>query len=163
MNIIITADTHLPSGKRTLPKRLLKECETADLIIHAGDWKTMDVYETLSAYTDVKGVTGNVDEDNIRSILPEQERLEIAGFKIGIVHGHGEKQTTEKRALAAFAGEDMDVIIYGHSHIPHIRYFGKTLLINPGSPTDKRKLPYYSFAILKVTDILRAELVFFKE
>src|SRR5690606_20764144 len=144
-------------------ERLLQACEKADLIIHAGDWKSIEVFEALSKFAEVKGVVGNVDEKSIHAIFPEQERLEVSGFKIGIVHGHGEKQTTEKRALAAFADEEMDVIIYGHSHIPHIRYFGKTLLINPGSPTDKRKLPYYSFAVLKVTDILHAELVFFRE
>lgn len=163
MNIIITSDTHLSSGKKQLPNRLLQACEKADLIIHAGDWKSIGVYEKLSRFAEVKGVIGNVDDEDIKAIFSEQERLEIAGFNIGIVHGHGEKQTTEKRALTAFAGEEMDVIIYGHSHIPHIRYCGKTLLLNPGSPTDKRRLPYYSFAVLKVIDTLQAELMFFTE
>lgn len=162
MDIIITSDTHLPSGQRKLPKRLLEACETADLIIHAGDWNSVEVYEKLSQFTQVKGVIGNTDDDSIRALFPEQERMKLAGFNIGIVHGHGEKQTTEKRVLAAFVDEHTDVIIYGHSHIPLIRYVHKTLLINPGSPTYKRKLPYYSFAKLKVTDSVQAELIFFE-
>lgn len=162
MNIVILSDTHLPSGKRKLPNQLLQACQTANMIIHAGDWKTAAVYERLTTLAEIKGVFGNADDDDIRTIFPEQERIDVSGFKIGIVHGHGEKQTTEKRAIAAFAEEKMDVIIYGHSHIPHIRYVGRTLLINPGSPTYKRKLPYYSFATLTVTDHIQAELIFFR-
>lgn len=163
MHIIIISDTHLPSSTRQLPSRLLEACKSADLIIHAGDWKALEVYETLKQYAEVKGVTGNVDDENVHAMFPIEERLEVAGYHIGIVHGHGEKQTTEKRALATFENEKMDVIIYGHSHIPVIRYVDQTLLINPGSPTYKRKLPYYSFAILNIEEILQAELIFFTE
>ena len=163
MNIIITADTHLPSPTRTLPTRLLKACEQADKIIHAGDWKTTEVYDTLASFAEVHGVVGNADGEDVRAAFPEKKRLTVNGYKIGIVHGHGEKQTTEKRALAAFPGEEMDVIIFGHSHIPLIRYAGPTLLINPGSPTYKRKLPHYSFATLQITDVLKAEMIFFQE
>ncbi|GGJ88531.1 phosphoesterase [Lentibacillus kapialis] len=160
MKIVVTADTHLnKTGK--MPSRLIYELQSADLIIHAGDWKTDCVYNELAQFGEVAGVYGNLDSNDIREQMPEKQILTIQGFTIGVVHGHGDKKTTEKRAIEAFADEQPDVIIFGHSHIPIIRYFKKQLLLNPGSPTDKRALPYYSFAILEMTGEIHAELIFF--
>ncbi|ALX48851.1 metallophosphoesterase family protein [Lentibacillus amyloliquefaciens] len=160
MKIVVTGDTHLKaSGK--LPSRLTEACLSADLIIHTGDWKSVEVLNELSRYGEVTGVCGNIDGEIIQERLPVKQLLEIDRFKIGVVHGHGEKKTTERRAIEAFSEEQPDVIIFGHSHIPMIRYLKKQLLLNPGSPTDKRTLPYYSFAILTISDEIHAELVFF--
>ena len=141
----------------------MKACKTADLIVHAGDWKSMDVYRTLSNFAEVKGVYGNVDPGDVKENFPSQQIVEVSGHRIGIVHGHGEKKTTEKRALEAFELEEVDVVIFGHSHIPMVRYFKNILLMNPGSPTDKRKLPYYSYGILEIGEIVRAEIIFFSD
>lgn len=116
----------------------------------------------LAHYAEVRGVYGNVDPDDITEKLPAQEVVHVNGYKIGIVHGHGDKKTTERRALNAFEGKELDIIIFGHSHIPLIRYVKKTLLFNPGSPTDKRRLPYYSYGILEIDEYLRTEIIFFK-
>ncbi|ASN06192.1 metallophosphoesterase family protein [Virgibacillus necropolis] len=163
MEILVTADTHISDKSKQLPTNLIAACKTADLIIHAGDWKSVEVYKTLSNYAEVKGVYGNVDSDDIKEQFPAQQIVEVNGYKIGIVHGHGEKKTTEKRALEAFEGQEVDVIIFGHSHIPMIRYFKNILLMNPGSPTDKRKLPYYSYGILEIGEEVRAEISFFSD
>ncbi|MBY7142673.1 metallophosphoesterase family protein [Virgibacillus sp. NKC19-3] len=163
MNIVVTADTHMPDKGKQLPSRLIKELKKTDLIIHAGDWNSMEVYHMLRTYGEVKGVYGNVDREDIKDRFPAQEILEVHGHKIGIVHGHGDKKTTEKRVLEAFEGEEVDIIIFGHSHIPLLRYFKKKLLLNPGSPMDKRTHPYYSFVILTVGEEIRAEHVFFKD
>ncbi|MFS0576460.1 metallophosphoesterase family protein [Sporosarcina sp. 179-K 3D1 HS] len=160
MKIVLLADTHLPSGRNKLPSRLLEACGTADLIIHAGDWKSMQVYEELSQYAEVIGVSGNVDDEDIRRSFPLKQTVEVSDYRIGIVHGHGEGKTTEKRALEAFEDEAVDIIVFGHSHIPMMRYAGKTLMINPGSPTAKRKLPNYSFCILHIEQEVRVEFVF---
>ena len=163
MKIVITSDTHLPKKGRGLPSPLLADCTTADLIIHAGDWSTMEVYQQLSSYAPVKGVYGNIDSDEIIERFPARELLEIEGMRIGIVHGDGDKKSTERRALDAFETPLPDVIIFGHSHIPYLRYFKKTLLINPGSPTDKRVLPFFSYGILTVLDGgMKTEIVYFK-
>src|SRR5699024_5863136 len=162
LNIVVTADTHLPSKTRELPAELLQACETADLIIHAGDWRELSVYEELAAYAKVVGVHGNVDSPEVKDRFPKSEMVEAGGFRIGITHGHGEKKTTEKRALDAFAGEQVDVIIFGHSHIPLIRYAGDIMLMNPGSPTYKRKLPFYSFGILEIEKCIRASIIYFE-
>ncbi|MFD2761606.1 metallophosphoesterase family protein [Lentibacillus juripiscarius] len=163
MRIVITADTHMPDKAKQLPERLTNELAKADQIIHAGDWKTMDVYEELSQYGKVTGVYGNVDDTALQEHLNARETITINGYKIGVVHGHGKKKTTEKRAIEAFTGESADIIVFGHSHIPLVRYFKKQLLINPGSPTDKRTLPYYSFAILDIGEELHADLIFFRD
>ncbi|SFB22240.1 hypothetical protein SAMN04488072_11072 [Lentibacillus halodurans] len=161
MKIVVTGDTHLKKAGK-LPARLTTELESADFIIHAGDWKSIDAYTELSRYGEVAGVHGNVDDDDIKEQLPSKEILTLNGFKIGVVHGHGDKKTTEKRAIEVFDSDDVDVIIFGHSHIPMIRYFKKQLLLNPGSPTDKRTLPYYSFAILEMREEMHAKIIFFQ-
>ncbi|MFC4559038.1 metallophosphoesterase family protein [Virgibacillus kekensis] len=162
MKIVVTADTHTSDGKKPLPFRLKKELDDSDLIIHAGDWNSMEVYYELAEYAEVRGVYGNVDDEEIRKKFPEREIVEVAGCRIGIVHGHGEKKTTEKRAIEAFDGEKIDVLIFGHSHIPMMRYFKKILLFNPGSPTDKRRLPCYSFGILEIGEEITAKFIYFK-
>lgn len=163
MKIIVTADTHIPDKGKYLPANLLEACKKADLIIHAGDWKSMDVYRTLSNFAEVKGVYGNVDPGDVKENFPPQQIIEVNGHRIGIVHGHGEKKTTEKRAVEAFEKEEVDVVIFGHSHIPMVRYFKNILLMNPGSPTDKRKLPYYSYGTLEIDETVRAEINFFSD
>lgn len=161
MKLVILSDTHMPKKGKRLPHRLIKELKGANLIIHAGDWNSMEVYDMLSKYAPVKGVHGNTDNEDITANFPAKNIVTIKNFRIGLVHGHGDKKTTEKRAWEAFDEESLDVIIFGHSHIPFLRYFKKVLLINPGSLTDKRTQPYYSFAVMNIEDEVRVEMVFF--
>ncbi|AXI00005.1 metallophosphoesterase [Sporosarcina sp. PTS2304] len=161
MKIVITGDTHIPGRGTSLPKRLIEECRIADLILHTGDWKSTKAVQLLSSYAEVKGVVGNVDDEELHTQFPLQQIIEVKGKRIGIVHGHGTQKTTEKRAIEAFEGMSVDIIVFGHSHIPIVRYMNKTLLINPGSPTHKRKLPYYSFVVLSIDQDIRAEVIFF--
>ncbi|SER96029.1 metallophosphoesterase family protein [Salipaludibacillus aurantiacus] len=160
MKIIVVSDTHMPKKGKILPVRLTEELATADRIIHAGDWQTPEVYNQLKKYGQIDGVCGNTDNEQMRRIVPDKKALTIEGFKIGIVHGHGTGKTTEKRAAESFS-EKMDCIIFGHSHIPYLRYVNKTLLFNPGSVMDKRKMPYFSFGILTLSDYIHAEFIFF--
>jgi len=165
MKIVVTSDTHIKENSKTrkLPDELLDACRSADLIIHAGDWQSPAVYNELSRYAEVKGVYGNVDGNDMKQLVCEKEIIEANGHRIGIVHGHGEKKTTEKRAIEAFEQDEVDMIVFGHSHIPMIRYVGRTLLINPGSPTDKRKMPHFSFVILEINEELSCKMVFFSK
>jgi putative phosphoesterase len=121
----------------------------------------MDVYNELKSYAKVEGVHGNVDEEDIQERFPVKRIIEVHGYKIGITHGHGKGKTTEKRAIRQFVDENVDCIIFGHSHIPIKRYEKNVLIFNPGSPTDKRRQEKYSFGVFEVNDTLRAEHVFF--
>lgn len=163
MKMIVIADTHLTKARKLLPKRLIKELEKSELIIHAGDWISMDVCNELERYAPVKGVFGNADGADITGRFPFKDLFEVYGYTIGLTHGHGENKTTEKRVRDVFSDDEVDIIIFGHSHIPMLRYINHTLLLNPGSPTYKRKLPYYSFAILELGKEMNAEIVFFSD
>lgn len=160
--ILVLSDTHMPKKSKILPDELTKSLSEVDLIIHAGDWQTPEVYEELKQYAPVIGVFGNVDGESIKEIVSEKEIIEVEGFKIGITHGHGEKGTTEKRVIQSFEKEELDLVIFGHSHLPYLKFYKKTLLFNPGSPTDKRKLPYFSYGLITIDkDGIQARHIFF--
>ncbi|WP_173918083.1 metallophosphoesterase [Halobacillus sp. Marseille-Q1614] len=161
MQLVILADTHMPKKAKQLPEKLVQELQKADLIIHAGDWQTPEVYEQFQEYGEVVGVYGNIDGPDIQELLPRRQILELNGYRIGLVHGHGEKKTTEKRVVEEFEGEELDIIIFGHSHLPLLRYVKKTMLFNPGSATDKRRLPRFSFGKITLQDGIHAEHIFY--
>lgn len=162
MKIVVVSDTHMPTVAKKLPTKLIQDLKQADLIIHAGDWQTMAVYEQLSEFADVVGVTGNVDYPDIRGHFRKKEIVTVKGFKLGITHGDGYETTTEERALAMFANDHVDWIIFGHSHIPLLKRVDKVMLFNPGSATDKRRQPTYSYGILTVGKEIEAEHVFYE-
>src|SRR4051812_36175488 len=116
MKIIVLSDTHMPKRSKSLPARLMEELKDADLIIHAGDWQTIDVHNQLKTFAKVEGVFGNVDGEDIKEMFPEKRIVEASGYKIGITHGHSTGKTNEKRAVQKFADEKVDCIIFGHSH-----------------------------------------------
>ncbi len=143
----------------------MKELEDADFIIHAGDWQTIDVYEELIHYAPTTGVYGNVDDNQIKEKFDLKSIVEIGSLRIGITHGHGRRKTTEKRSVELFEGDGVDIVIFGHSHIPvHKEYDGK-IVFNPGSPTYKRRQPKYSFGKLELSEdgCFTLEHVFFDE
>ncbi|GEK58517.1 YfcE family phosphodiesterase [Marinococcus halophilus] len=151
MRVLVIADTHMPKKAKEWPGQLYPEFNAADYIIHAGDWQSPEVWEELKQYAPVAGVYGNVDGEDIKALMSDRVEIVLEGWRIGIVHGHGEKGTTEKRAGEAFAPGQKDIIIFGHSHIPYLRYAGKTLMFNPGSPTDKRKAAMFSYGLLDLS------------
>lgn len=165
LDITIVSDTHMPKKGKKLPDTLLKELSRTDLIIHAGDWQTMDVYHELKKYAPVTGVYGNVDDDVIRDMFGLKIILELESFRIGVTHGHGKNKTTEKRAVDMFDKDDIDIVIFGHSHIPLHKEYDEKIVFNPGSPTDKRRQPRYSFGklTLSTNKPIKLEHVYFDE
>lgn len=163
MKIIIMGDTHIPKRAKTLPSKLVQDLKDADLIIHTGDWQSIEVYKELSTYAKVEGVYGNVDESDIKEIFGGKICLDLNGYKIGVVHGHGEKSTTERRALAAFKGEAVDCILFGHSHIPVKNVVNNVLLFNPGSATDKRRQASFSYGVMRIEGEISVEHVFYED
>jgi len=150
MKIGLLSDTHIPKRAKHLPRAVVEAFAGVDLILHAGDWQTLDVYEALQEIAPVEGVAGNVDGDELVQKFGKVKRFVWHGVRVGLVHGDGEGKTTEKRALAAFADDPVDLIVFGHSHIPLVRTVGDTTLFNPGSPTDKRRQPAFSCGLLTI-------------
>lgn len=159
--VLILSDTHIPARAKQLPKILLDACENADLILHAGDWQNLEVFFELSAYTETIGVAGNVDPWEIVDRFGKKKIVTVENLKIGIVHGDGISRTTEQRAIEAFKEDDVDLIIFGHSHIPIMKEINGVTLFNPGSPTDKRRQPQYSFGILEIGEGWNLRHIFF--
>ncbi len=161
MKIVVLSDTHMPKKARVFPAPLLAALADADHIIHAGDIALPSVLDMLAAFAPVTAVAGNVDPPELRAALGEARRLRLGGFWLGVCHGHGTKGTTKQRAIDRFADEQVDAIIFGHSHIPCCEYHGGVLLLNPGSPTDKRRNPYCSFGVIEAGETLAARIVYF--
>jgi putative phosphoesterase len=158
MKVICISDTHA-DGMGKLPAALYDALKTADLILHAGDITSPEVIEELKAIAPVEAVAGNMDGWDISNHYPEKKVIEAGGFRIGITHGAGRVTNIEERVLAIFEGDNVDCIVFGHSHHAVVKQHGRVLLVNPGSPTDKRWAPYNSYAVLELTDKISAEIV----
>ena len=161
MRIIALSDTHIPRRAKELPRAVLAALAEADHIIHAGDITAPQLLDALAEYAPVTAVSGNADLPELQYALGEKKLLRLDGFVIGLCHGHGQKGTTLQRAAAAFEGEGVDAVVFGHSHIPYLGYHGGMLLLNPGSPTDKRRNPYYSYGVIETGETLSAHIVYF--
>ena len=155
MIIGVVSDTHLPKFGRELPKPLVRGLRKAgvEAIAHCGDITESFALDLLAEIAPVVAVAGNNDGTKLHEALGEKTILEVGGARIGIVHGHaGKGKSTPDRAFSAFAGEEVDAILFGHSHIPYKARRDGILLFNPGSPTDKRMNPAYTYGIVRVVD-----------
>ena len=149
---MITSDTHLPTRAKDLPDALWEEIDAADVVVHAGDWcdvATLDALESRSRR--LIAVWGNNDGPDLRARLPEVAYATVGGVRLAVVHETGGKQGRERRCAAAYP--DVDVLVFGHSHIPWDSTASTGLrLLNPGSPTDRRRQPDKTFLTATAVD-----------
>ncbi len=153
MIVGVVSDTHLPRFGRELPPALVRGLTRAkvDVIAHCGDLTERIAIELLEEIAPVIAVAGNNDGKELHRELGERAIIEAEDARIGVVHGHaGKGRSTADRAYAAFNDERVDAILFGHSHIPYRARREGVLLFNPGSPTDKRLNPAYSYGIVRV-------------
>lgn len=151
-SLVLLADTHVPKRASDLPPELWAAVDAADLVIHAGDWVDVATLDALEARARrLVGVFGNNDGPPLRARLPEVARVEVDGVRIAVVHETGAATRREARMQAAFP--DADVLVFGHSHIPWDTTAPDGLrLLNPGSPTDRRRQPVATFMTATVHD-----------
>jgi putative phosphoesterase len=144
-SVLLLADTHLPKRAKVLPDAVLAAVDAVDLVVHAGDWvdvATLDLLEARAAR--VVGVVGNNDGPDLRARLPEVAHLGLDGVRIAVVHETGASTGRETRMDDAFP--DVDLLVFGHSHIPWDTVTPRGMrLLNPGSPTDRRRQPHATF------------------
>ncbi|MFF9776454.1 metallophosphoesterase family protein [Streptomyces sp. NPDC013978] len=152
MRLLLLSDSHLPKRAKALPAPLLAELPRADVVVHAGDWVDEDTLDLLQARSRrLIAVYGNNDGPGLRARLPEVARAELAGLRLAVVHETGPAQGREVRCAARFP--DTDVLVFGHSHIPWDTTASTGLrLLNPGSPTDRRRQPHCTYMTATVTD-----------
>ena len=159
-SVLVVSDTHLTLGAR-LPAIVLELADRADHVIHAGDFVTVDVYDTLAALGSITAVHGNVCDAATASLLPERAEVELAGVRFGIVHDPGAAAGRHDRLRGWFPG--CDVVVYGHTHMPELTRTdgGGLLVVNPGSPVQRRRAPWHSVCWLEVEDgaVTSADLV----
>jgi putative phosphoesterase len=149
--LLLVADTHVPKRARTIPDAVRRAASEVDLIVHAGDWVTEAVLDEFLALGPVLGVWGNNDGDDLRARLPEIARAEIEGVRVAVVHETGAATGRERRMDAAFP--DTDLLVFGHSHIPWDTTTPAGLrLLNPGSPTDRRRQPRCTMMTLALAE-----------
>jgi uncharacterized protein len=148
----LISDTHVPSKAKTLPPKVFSAFENVDFIIHAGDLVDLAVIDELEKFAPVLAVRGNMDTFENCSVLPEVNSLKVMDWKIGVIHDPNAKFV--KNGMEEFAKQNFfNVLVYGHTHSSNVKFAGKTLFINPGSPTipEPPFLCRPSVALLKIT------------
>lgn len=151
MRLLILADTHVPKRARVLPAEVWQQAEAADVVVHAGDWVEPALLNELEARAKrLIGVYGNNDGSELRARLPEVARVELDGLRLAVVHETGGAKGREKRCAEQFP--ETDVLVFGHSHIPWDTAADNGLrLLNPGSPTDRRRQPECTYLTAEIT------------
>ena len=158
VQIAIISDTHLPRGSRALPAGCVERLTAADLLVHAGDFSTVDVLEELRAMNRVVAVHGNVDEDRVQAVLPESAVVNAGERRIAVIHDAGPATGRLARLRARFPGAD--AVIFGHSHIPlHERAPDGFQIFNPGSPTDRRRQAHHTMGVCQAGRRLQFRLI----
>ena len=152
MLIAVISDTHMPRGARRLPDACVERIEAADLLLHAGDFSTLDVLRELERIgPPVLGVHGNVDSADVRRLLPAERVVEAAGARVAMLHDAGPRTGRLERMRRRFA-ERADLVVFGHSHLPlHERADDGFQILNPGSPTERRRAPRHTMGLIRVS------------
>jgi len=161
MRVAVISDTHFPGRGAVLPDLCRARLATADMILHAGDISCLDA---LGAIRDlgppVTAVHGNVDDAVLRRMLPSSVELELNGFRIAMTHDAGPASGRIARLRLRFP--QADAVVFGHSHIPLIEYGSANfVIVNPGSPTDRRRQPHHTMAELELVpgNPVRAQII----
>lgn len=148
MKIAVISDTHsLP-----IPQKLWEALSQVDLIVHAGDVCDMDTLKELKQIKEVKAVQGNMCDPQLKKKLPLKELFECEGVRIGVYHGHGGPKDAQGNAADQFKGQDVNIIIYGHSHHAFNKEIDQVLFFNPGSPNDVVKARFFSYGMIEIHD-----------
>ncbi|MGV0835796.1 metallophosphoesterase family protein [Mycolicibacterium thermoresistibile] len=152
MRLLLISDTHVPKRARDLPPPVWDEVDRADVVIHAGDWVEPALLDALEARARrLIACWGNNDGDELRRRLPERAEVTLGGVRFTVVHETGAAAGREARMAKRYP--DTDVLVFGHSHIPWDTTAANGLrLLNPGSPTDRRRQPHCTYMTATVHD-----------
>lgn len=151
VHVGLISDTHAPRFWKAMPTRVAEELAGVDLILHAGDVCLPGVLDELATLAPVHAVAGNNDGPEVEAWgAPPTLDLELAGVRVAMIHDAGAKQGRLNRMHRRFP--DADVVVFGHSHIPLHEADDRLTIVNPGSPTDKRRQPHGTVGHLVLAD-----------
>ncbi len=159
----VLSDTHIPTRARAIPAVLLRVLDGAGLILHAGDLVDEDVLDELKVLAPVEAVAGNMDSPVMHRRFGVQKIVEVNSFKIGMIHGRRSMMDEGEWVYQAFSSciNELNAIIFGHSHCPYLKVKNDILLLNPGSPVEPRSSSRSSCARLKVINgMLEGEIIY---
>ena len=150
VRLLLLADTHVPRRARVLPAAVWAEVDRADVVVHAGDWVDVALLDDLAARSRrLVACYGNNDGPALRERLPLVAHADVGGLRLGVVHETGQAAGREARCDAAHPA--LDVLVFGHSHIPWDTTTPAGMrLLNPGSPTDRRRQPACTYTTATV-------------
>ena len=156
--LLLLADTHVPRRARDLPDEVWRAVDEVDVVIHAGDWVDVSLLDLLEQRSRrLLACYGNNDGPALRARLPEVGRADLGGLSFAVVHETGPAAGREARCDQAFG--DLNVLVFGHSHIPWDSVTPSGLrLLNPGSPTDRRRQPRCTYMTATVTGDRRLDV-----
>ncbi len=165
LSIGVISDTHIyPHGRRSIPAgvlRLFRRAEV-DLLVHLGDVNTRLVLDELADIAPLIAVPGNNDDPELTFMLPETTRFTVGDRTFGVLHGHGGR-SAKSEAIRRFAGK-VDLVMFGHSHMPLLERVDDTILFNPGSATDRRWHEHFGVGLIRVADgRIRPDLVLYQD
>jgi putative phosphoesterase len=151
MELLLISDTHVPKRARDLPAQVWDEVARADVVVHAGDWVDATLLDALQARAaTLVACWGNNDGDELRNRLPERADVTLGGVRFTVTHETGPSTGRDDRMSRQYP--DTDVLVFGHSHIPWDTTTRTGLrLLNPGSPTDRRRQPFCTYMTASVT------------
>ena len=133
MKIGVISDTHLSKPHPEFKRMIEFDFKDVEKIFHAGDFVDWSIAEYLSSQKELIAVCGNMDSEDIGKAFPRKRTIELKGFKVGLIHGGGPPFGIESRIREEF--DEVDAIVYGHSHTPANHWVKNILFFNPGSPT----------------------------
>jgi putative phosphoesterase len=149
VRLLLLADTHVPRRAKVLPARVWDEIDRADAVVHAGDWVDAALVQQIEARARLIGCYGNNDGPDVRARLPEVARAELDGVRLAVVHETGPSTGRDARMAALYP--DVDLLVFGHIHIPWDATASTGLrVLNPGSPTDRRRQPFCTYMTVEL-------------
>ena len=160
MRIVVISDTHIQDKEDVFSVKLVEEIKNADMVVHAGDFVSIEILKKIKTLcANVRAVCGNMDSREIRDALPPKEIFKAGRYRIGIMHGYGAPSNLVEVLASEFKGENLDIVIFGHSHAAFNEKIGGTLFFNPGSLTDKVFAAVNSYGIIELNDKIEAKII----
>lgn len=156
MKVGVISDTHLGGFDRRLEEIFKEHFSEADLILHAGDIVELPVLEIFKG-KEVVAVSGNMDQEGVRAVLPRKRLLTIGEFRIGLIHGWGSPVGIEDRLKREF--EEIHCLVYGHTHSAVNEMREGVYYFNPGSPTDGRFTGIASVGMLEIGNEIKGKII----
>ncbi len=156
MKIGVISDTHLREPNSGFKKMIESHFGDVEKIFHAGDFVDWSIVDYLSSRKELIAVCGNMDPQDIQKAFPRKRIVEIKGFKIALIHGGGPPFGIESRIRGEF--DEVDAIVYGHSHAPANHRSKNVYFFNPGSPT-RSFIHRPSLGILRLGEQIEGEII----